>query len=254
MKRIPIGKLLLSALFIVILAAPSVADNNTIPIPSIRLDIGQAQGADEVVSTLKLVLLLTILSLAPSILILTTAFTRIIIVLSLLRNAIGTQQVPPNQVLIGIALFLTFFVMAPVLNNINTNAIEPYINEQITFNEATQRALTPLREYLQKQTRESDLKLFLEMYGEATVDNMAEVPDYVLMPAYLISELKTAFQMGFILYIPFIVIDMVVASILMSMGMLMLPPVMISLPFKILLFVMVDGWSIVTRSLVLSFR
>lgn len=254
MKRIPIGKLLLSALFIIILAAPSVADNNVIPIPSIKLDIGQAQGPDDVVSTLKLVLLLTVLSLAPSILILTTAFTRIIIVLSLLRNAIGTQQVPPNQVLIGIALFLTFFVMAPVLNSINTNAIQPYINEQITFNEATQRALTPLREYLRKQTRESDLKLFLEMYGEAAVENVAEVPDYVLMPAYLISELKTAFQMGFILYIPFIVIDMVVASILMSMGMLMLPPVMISLPFKILLFVMVDGWGIVTRSLVLSFR
>ncbi len=254
MKRRQIGRLILVVLFLTILAVPTLADNETIPIPSIKLDIGRASGPDDVVSTLQLVLLLTVLSLAPSILILTTAFTRIIIVLSLLRNAIGTQQVPPNQVLIGLALFLTFFVMAPVWNNINTNAIEPYINEQITFYEASQRALNPLREYMQKQTRENDLKLFLEMYGQATVDNVAEIPDYVLMPAYLISELKTAFQMGFILYIPFIVIDMVVASILMSMGMLMLPPVMISLPFKILLFVMVDGWSIVTRSLVLSFR
>ena len=241
--------LLLFVCTISVQAAPE-----TIPIPSLKLDVGQAKGPEDVAVTLQLIALLTLLSLAPSLLILTTAFTRIIIVLSLLRNAIGTQQVPPNQVIIGLALFLTFFVMAPVLNNINTNALQPYLKEEISFNEALQKAMLPLREYMRNQTRESDLKLFLEMHGESQVSDAEAIPDYVLMPAYLISELKTAFQMGFILFIPFIVIDMVVASILMSMGMLMLPPVMISLPFKILLFVMVDGWSLVTRSLVLSFR
>lgn len=241
-------------LLLLVCTISAQAAPETIPIPSLKIDVGQASGPEEVAVTLQLIALLTLLSLAPSLLILTTAFTRIVIVLSLLRNAIGTQQVPPNQVIIGLALFLTFFVMAPVLNNVNTNALQPYLREEISFNEALQKAMSPLREYMRNQTRESDLKLFLEMHGETQVSDVEAIPDYVLMPAYLISELKTAFQMGFILFIPFIVIDMVVASILMSMGMLMLPPVMISLPFKILLFVMVDGWSLVTRSLVLSFR
>jgi len=246
---------LLAVIFILLsLQIPALAAPENIPIPSLRIDVGQAEGPEDVAVTLRLVLLLTILSLAPSLLILTTAFTRIVIVLSLLRNAIGTQQVPPNQVIIGLALFLTFFVMAPVWNDINTNAIQPYMNEEISFNVASQRALDPIRDYMKSQTRETDLKLFLEMYGQSQVETIDDIPDFVLMPAYLISELKTAFQMGFILFVPFIVIDMVVASILMSMGMLMLPPVMISLPFKILLFVMVDGWSLITRSLVLSFR
>lgn len=252
MKRNRIRKLIFLLVLLAFIIVPTFAE--PIPLPSLKVDIGQAQGPEDVASTLTLALLLTVLSLVPSILILATAFTRIVIVLSLLRNAIGTQQVPPNQVIIGLALFLTFFVMAPVFDNINKNALQPYMNEQITFQEATQLALNPMREYMLKQTRESDLKLFLEMHGQSSVETIQQIPDYVLMPAYLISELKTAFQMGFILFIPFIVIDMVVASILMSMGMMMLPPVMISLPFKILLFVMVDGWSVITKSLVLSFR
>lgn len=247
-------KSLVLLLVLIFLALPSVAFAEETLLPSLNISIGEAEGPQEVASTLTLILLLTILSLVPSILILATAFTRIVIVLSLLRNAMGLQQIPPNQVIIGLALFLTIFVMAPVFVEVNNTAIQPYINEEIGFQEATQNALKPIREYMRNQTRKSDLDLFMQMHGVANVPTVEDVPDYVLMPAYLISELKTAFQMGFVLFIPFLVIDMVVASILMSMGMMMLPPVMISLPFKILLFVMVDGWNIITRSLVLSFR
>lgn len=247
-------KSLVLLLVLIFLALPSVAFAEETLLPSLNISIGEAEGPQEVASTLTLVLLLTILSLVPSILILATAFTRIVIVLSLLRNAMGLQQIPPNQVIIGLALFLTIFVMAPVFVEVNNTAIQPYINEEIGFQEATQNALKPIREYMRNQTRKSDLDLLMQMHGVASVPTVEDVPDYVLMPAYLISELKTAFQMGFVLFIPFLVIDMVVASILMSMGMMMLPPVMISLPFKILLFVMVDGWNIITRSLVLSFR
>lgn len=240
------------ALALLTMPIPALADNT--PLPSLTISLGQAESNEEVASTLTLVILLTILSLAPSILILATAFTRIIIVLSLLRNAIGLQQIPPNQVLIGLALFLTFFVMAPVFVEVNADAIQPYLNEEIGFEQAIKTSLNPIREYMRSQTRKSDLDLFLQLHGQSEVADAKQIPDYVLMPAYLISELKTAFQMGFILFVPFLVIDMVVASILMSMGMMMLPPVMISLPFKVLLFVMVDGWSIITRSLILSFR
>jgi flagellar biosynthetic protein FliP len=203
---------------------------------------------------LQILLLLTLLSLAPAILIMMTSFVRIIVVFSFLRNALATQQMPPNQVLIGLALFLTFFVMAPTFQQVNTTALQPYMAGQITQAEAFQRGMEPMRTFMFKQTREQDIALFMSMSGLPKPNTYADIPSYVVIPAFAISELKTAFEIGFILYVPFMVIDMVVASTLMSMGMMMLPPMMISLPFKILLFVMVDGWGLLVRSLILSFH
>lgn len=206
------------------------------------------------VSAIQLLILFTILSLAPSILIMMTSFTRIIIVLSFLRNAIGTQQTPPNQVLIGIALFLTFFLMAPIATEINQEAIQPYLAGEVGQEEALDIAMTPIREFMFRQTKEKDIALFLRIAKIDNVNDINDIPTRVLVPSFIISELKTAFQIGFILFIPFLVIDMVVASTLMSMGMMMLPPVMISLPFKLLLFIMVDGWNLIIGQLVSSFK
>lgn len=225
-----------------------------IPIPRFEIGMGQAAAPQDVAMSLQILILLTILTLAPAILIMLTSFTRIVIVLSFIRNALGSQQVPPNQVLIGLALFLTFFVMAPTLNKVNEQALQPYLKGQITQEVALERAVRPLREFMFRQTREKDLALFVKLAKAPRPKNPGDVPTYVLIPAFVISEIKTAFEIGFVIYIPFLVIDMVVASILMSMGMLMLPPVMISLPFKILLFVMVDGWNLVIGSLVRSFH
>ncbi|MFS8540928.1 MAG: flagellar type III secretion system pore protein FliP [Tissierellales bacterium] len=208
---------------------------------------------EDYVFSIRLLIMLTILTLAPSILIMLTSFTRIVIVLSFIRNALGMQQTPPNQVVIGLALFLTFFVMAPVGSEINTSAIQPYMNEEITFDEALDRAMEPVREFMFKQTRDKDLALFLNI-SETKADSLDQIPNHVLIPAFIISELKTAFQIGFVIYIPFLVIDMVVSSTLMSMGMMMLPPVIISLPFKILLFILVDGWNLIVRSLIMGFN
>jgi flagellar biosynthetic protein FliP len=207
-----------------------------------------------VATTLQLLLLLTILSLAPAILILMTSFTRIIIVLSFIRTSLSTQQTPPNQVLIGLALFLTFFIMAPVYGQINTSALQPYMKGNITQQQAINRAEDPLKNFMAKQTREKDLQLFMSYGKYKTPSRIQDIPLTALVPAFTISELKTAFQMGFMIFIPFLVIDMVVASVLMAMGMMMLPPVMISLPFKILLFVMVDGWYMIVESLLKSFH
>lgn len=205
--------------------------------------------------TLQILFILTVISLVPVLLIMMTSFTRIIIVLSFVRNALATQHVPPNQVLIGLALFLTFFVMSPVFVDINQNALQPYIAGEITLEQGVERAMEPLREFMLKQTRQKDLALFLNLLGQdQEVASAAQIPNRALMPAFMISELKTAFQMGFMLFIPFLIIDMVVASTLMSMGMMMLPPVMISLPFKILLFIMVDGWNLIVQSLLTGFR
>lgn len=206
------------------------------------------------ISTLmKIVGLLTVLTLAPAILIMLTSFTRIIIVFSLLRQALGTQQMPPNQVLIGISLFITFFLMSPVFNNIYQNAIAPYMDKEIPLNTAYKRAIMPLRGFMLKQTRESDLALFVDIAHIPRPKTVDDLPMRVIIPAFIISELRTAFQIGFFIYIPFLIIDMVVASILLSMGMLMLPPVMISLPFKLMLFVLVDGWHLIIESLIKSF-
>ena len=198
-------------------------------------------------------MMLTVLSLAPAILIMMTSFTRIVVVLSFIRQALGTQQMPPNQLIVGLALFLSFFVMAPTWKAISANAVEPYLNEKINQQIAYERAEAPLREFMFNQTREKDLELFLSLSHEAKPKNRSEVPTYVLVPSFVISELKTAFQIGFMLYLPFLVLDMVVASVLMAMGMMMLPPAVISLPFKLLLFVLVDGWDLVVGSLVKSF-
>jgi len=208
---------------------------------------------ETVTTSVKLLLLLTVLSIAPGILILTTCFTRIVIVLSFVRTSIGTQQVPPNQVLLGLAMFLTFFVMAPTFQQVNKQALTPLFNDKITLNQAYDRASEPIKEYMSKHTRQKDLELFMSYSGMKKPKTIKDIPLTTLVPAYAISELKTAFQMGFMIFIPFLVIDMVVASVLMSMGMMMLPPVMISLPFKILLFIMVDGWYLVVKSLLESF-
>lgn len=229
---------------------------NDVPLPLPRIDVGftTAQGPAEVALTLQILALLTVLTLAPAILVMLTSFTRIVVVLSFVRNAMATQQMPPNQVLIGLALFLTFFTMAPTWQAVNQVALQPYLAGEIDQAEAFARSLEPAREFMFRHTRERDLALFLELTGHERPFDRSEVPTYVLIPAFVISELRTAFQLGFLLYIPFLVIDMIVASTLMSMGMLMLPPVMISLPFKVLLFVMVDGWHLITRSLLLSFQ
>ncbi len=206
------------------------------------------------ISTLmKIAGIVTLLTLAPAILIMLTSFTRIIIVFSLLRQALGTQQMPPNQVLIGISLFITFFLMSPVFNNVYNNAITPYMEKQIPLNTAYKRAVMPLRKFMLKQTRESDLALFVDIAHMPRPKTVDELPMRIIIPAFITSELKTAFQIGFFIYIPFLIIDMVVASILLSMGMLMLPPVMISLPFKLMLFVLVDGWHLLIASLIKSF-
>lgn len=204
--------------------------------------------------SLQLFLILTILSLAPAILMTMTSFTRIIVVLGFLRNALGTQQLPPNQVLIGLALFLSVFIMAPTLQDVNSNALQPYLAKKISQEDALKRAEAPMRTFMFKQTREKDLALFVQLAKIQRPNTYKDVPTYVLVPAYIISELKTAFQIGFAIFLPFVVIDMIVASTLMSMGMLMLPPMLISLPFKILLFVMVDGWDLVVKSLVAGFH
>jgi len=219
----------------------------------LTLDFG-ASTAEQASTSLQILLLMTVLSIAPAILILMTSFTRIVIVLSFVRNALGTQQLPPTQVIIGLALFLTYFVMAPTWNEVNSTALQPYMKSQITQAEALEKAELPLRNFMFKQTREKDLELFVGLAKMERPNTYGDIPTYVLIPSFVISELKTAFQMGFAIFIPFMVIDMLVASTLMSMGMMMLPPMMVSLPFKLLLFVLVDGWHLVVQSLVTSFH
>ncbi|NMA91949.1 MAG: flagellar type III secretion system pore protein FliP [Firmicutes bacterium] len=224
------------------------------PLPEMELHLGGGEGTPEgMVGTLKLLIFLAALSLAPAFVVLMTSFTRIVIVLSFVRSALATHQIPPSQVLIGLALFMTVFVMYPVWEQVNEGAIQPYLAEEITWEEAWEEAKAPMADFMLYQTREKDLALFVNISGMEPPQDRHAVPMHVLVPSFVISELKTAFQMGFILFIPFLVIDMVVASTLMSMGMFMLPPVIISLPFKILLFVLVDGWHLVVKSLLESF-
>lgn len=204
-------------------------------------------------TSVKLLILLTVLSLAPGILILMTSFARIVIVLSFTRTALATNQMPPNQVIIGLALFLTFFIMAPTFQQVNEQALQPLFDEEIGLEEAYERASIPFKEFMAKHTRQKDLELFIEYNQAERPESIEDIPLTMLVPAFALSEIKTAFQMGFMIFIPFLVIDMIVASVLMSMGMMMLPPVMISLPFKILLFVLVDGWYLIMKSLLQSF-
>lgn len=224
-----------------------------IPLPKVSIGVEEATNPGEVAVALQVLFLLTILSLAPGILIMMTSFARIVVVLSFLRQALGTPQLPPNQVIIGLSLFITFFVMAPVWQKVNILAIQPYLAKEMTEKEALEKASQPLRKFMFGQTREKDLSLFIEMAKMKRPQSPSDISTSILIPAFMISELKTAFQIGFLIYIPFLVLDMVVASILMSMGMLMLPPIIISLPFKLMLFVLVDGWNLIIGSLVRSF-
>ena len=241
--------------FIVLLIVPSITSAAPIvPVPNINIGVGAATEPQDVALSLQILLTMTVLTLAPSILIMMTSFTRIIVVLSFLRSALATQQMPPNQVLVGLALFLTFFTMSPYLEQANNNGLQPYLSGAITQEAAMTEVLKPMREFMFKQTRENDLALFVNLSEGARPNSPEDVPTTTLIPSFIISELKTAFQIGFLIYIPFIVVDMVVASTLMSMGMMMVPPVMISLPFKLLLFILVDGWHLIILSLVNSFH
>ena len=242
------------ALLVLLVAGGCVAADGTATVPDAGVGIEGIEGASETeTSGVQLLILLTFLSLAPAILVMVTSFTRIIIVLSLVRSAIGVPALPPNQVLIGIAFLMTVFIMAPVWQTVNEDALQPYLNGEIEQSEAMTLAEAPVRRFMLAQTREADLELFVGMAFEERPVGIEDVPTYVVIPSFILSELKTAFQMGFIIFVPFLIIDIVVSSALLSMGMMMLPPAVISLPFKILLFVLVDGWSLILGSLATSF-
>ena len=225
----------------------------SITLPTMNLGFKTTDNPNEVVNAIKLIIVMTVLTLAPAILIMMTGFTRIIIVLSFLRQAMGVQQMPPNQLLVGLALFLTFFVMGPAFTEMNNKGIQPYLAGKISQEQAIDATLAPLRKFMFSQTRDADLALFVRLAKVDKPKTRADVPTMVLVPAFVLSELKTAFQIGFIIFLPFLVIDIVAASVLMAMGMMMLPPVVISLPFKIMLFVLVDGWGLLVGSMVKSF-
>ncbi len=244
---------LIATLFLFsVLPQISLAQTPAIEAPSVTVSLG-AGSSERFSVAIQILILLTVLSLAPAIFIMMSSFTRIIVVLSFMRQAFGTQQSPPNQVLIGLALFMTFLVMTPVWQQVNTEALQPYLNEEISQEDALDLAIAPVRNFMLKQVREKDLSLFVKIAKLPQPKNPSELPTFTIIPAFMISELRTAFQIGFLVYLPFLVIDIVVASILMSMGMMMLPPVMISLPFKLILFVLADGWYLVVGSLVKGF-
>jgi len=239
---------------LVFLFHPIISFAAGINLPALNLNLDDAKGPQQISGVLQIIFLLTVLTLAPAVLILMTSFTRFAIVFSFLRYALGTQQSPPNQVIIGLALFLTFFVMQPVWQRIHQEAIVPYEQHKISGEEFVNRGIAPLKEFMFKHTKQADLALFVSMSQKEKPQNAEALSITTVIPAFVISELKTAFQIGFMLYIPFIILDMVVASILLSMGMMMLPPVMISLPFKLMLFILVDGWNLLIGSLVKSFQ
>lgn len=223
-------------------------------IPKLTIGIGQSNNPSDLVPTLQIVLLLTVLSLAPSILIMMTSFTRLIVVFHFLRQSLATQTVPSNQILIGLALFITFFIMQPVITEVNEKALQPYLKKEISQEQALENAADPVRAFMLKQTRPKDLQLFINLRGGEKPKTVKDVSIWTIIPAFIVSELKTAFQIGFLLYLPMLLIDLVVGSVLLSMGMMMLPPVMIAMPFKLLLFVLVDGWYLIVESLVRGFR
>lgn len=222
-------------------------------LPKISIGVSKSNSPADLVPTMQILFMITILSLAPSILIMMTSFTRIVVVFHFLRQSMATQNVPSNQILVGLALFLTFFVMKPVIDQVNSQALQPYLHKQITQQEALDRASKPVKAFMLKQTRRKDLKLFIDLRGGDKPKTAADVSLSTLIPAFIISELKTAFQIGFLLYLPMLLIDLVVGSVLLSMGMMMLPPVMIAMPFKLLLFVLVDGWYLIVESLIRGF-
>jgi flagellar biosynthetic protein FliP len=242
-------RLLLLLAFVAATAAAEV-----LQVPTVDLRINAPDNPSQLVQTLNIFIIITLLVLAPSLVMMMTSFTRLLIIFGFLRQALGTQQMPPNQILISMALILTFFIMEPAAKQSWEQAIVPYMEEEIGYEEAFDRGVQPFKDFMIRNTREKDLALFLRIRGMENLESEADISLTILLPAFMISELKTAFQIGFLLYLPFLVIDMVVASVLMAMGMMMLPPVMISLPFKIILFIMVDGWNLVVGSLVESFQ
>jgi len=252
-KRIRIDTLKFFTPLIVILG-PAVVGLSAQVLPKLTLSVADTNKPADVAVALQVVFLVTVLALAPSILIMMTSFVRIIIVLSFLRRALGTQTMPPDQIMVGLALFLTLFVMMPTFTQINENAIQPYLKQEIKFQDAMTKAGKPVRDFMLRQVNEKDVALFVKISKMPPPRNVDDLPYEVVIPAFITSELKTGFIIGFLLYIPFLVIDMIVASVLLSMGMMMLPPVMISMPFKIILFVLVDGWHLIVKQLVISFR
>jgi len=244
-------KKILSMLGFYILSAPIA--QAAISLPNINVSMQNASTPQEFTQGVQVLIMLTILTLAPSIIIMTTAFIRIVIVLSLTRQAIGTATLPPNQVIVGLALILTFFVMSPTLSKINETAYQPYMKNIITQQQALDNSLVPIRDFMFKQTHESELALFVKLAKIQKPKNKNDVPTYVLIPSFVLSELKTAFKIGFVIFLPFLVIDLVVASVLVSMGMMFLPPTTIAMPFKLIMFVMVDGWFLITKSLIEGF-
>lgn len=239
--------------FFLISTANLYAQGQTIPFPKIGIDVGAASTPEDVSTTLQILLLMTILSLAPSILIMTTSYLRLIIVFHFLKTALGTQSMPPSQLLAGIALFVTFFVMAPTFSKINDEALQPLMNGQMKIEEALDKGVEPLRVFMLQNVRDEDIALFIDMAKIELPETKADVPTYILLPAFAISELRAGFIIGFFIFIPFIMVDMIIASILLSMGMMMIPPMMISLPFKILLFILIDGWGLIIGSVIRSF-
>lgn len=232
--------------------SPAQQPPSQMPIPKLSVNVDMASEQNDLVLTLQIIAVMTVLTLAPSILVMMTSFTRIIVVFHFLKQAIGTHSQPPNQLLTGLALFLTFFVMQPVLDQANQLGIQPYLREEISQDQAVDEIITPFREFMLKHTREEDLALFVKLSGKDKPSNVTEVSTWTIVPAYSLSELKVAFQIGFMLFIPFLVLDMIIASTLMSLGMFLLPPQLISLPIKVLLFILVDGWHLIVDSLMKS--
>lgn len=231
----------------------SFAQAKTIPLPKIGIDVGTADSPKDVSVTMQMLVLLTVLSLAPSILIMTTSYLRLIVVFHFLKTALGTQQMPPSQMLAGVALFITFFIMAPTWSKVNNEAVKPYMDGKMTMEAAYDKGIEPVREFMFRNVRDADLELFLGLSHLERPKTRQDLPTYVLVPAFAISELRAGFIIGFFLFIPFLMVDMIVSSVLMSMGMMMLPPMLVSLPFKILLFILVDGWNLIIGSVVRSF-
>ncbi len=251
-KRVVWVTVLIGMLIGLVWMAPAFAQE--FGLPKLNIQVTQGKGPEDLSTSLQILILLTVLTLAPAIVIMTTAFTRIVIVLSLVRQALGTPQLPPNQVIVGLAMILTFFVMSPTIADIQKTALDPYFAKKISQQQALNQTMEPIRKFMFKHTQKKDLELFLGLARQPRPKNNQEVPTHVLLPAFIIGELKTAFQLGFMIFLPFLIIDVVVSSMLVSMGMLFLPPASISLPFKLILFVLVDGWHLITRSLVLGFQ
>ncbi len=242
-----------TAIFLILIVAALSGTASAQAIPKISLEVGQSTDPSDLSATLQIVILLTVLTLAPSIILMMTSFVRMIIVLGFLRQAIGTQQLPPNQLLMSLALILTFFIISPIANQAYNDGLKPYLDEKIPIEEAFEKGIAPFREFMMAQVDEKDLSLFVNLSGMERPEKPEDIPLHILIPSFMISELRTGFEIAFLIFVPFLVIDMVVASVLMSMGMMMLPPIMVALPFKILLFVLVDGWYLLVQSLVQSF-